>query len=80
MNEPRLAVDVRCAAEMLSISPRQVQNYLRLKILRGRKLGRRTVIPVSELSRLLRSDQPCASLKGERLDATNNTQAEQATV
>ena len=58
MHDEPLAVDVKRAAEMLSISPRSIQNYLRLKIIRGRKLGRRTVIPVSELARLLRSDQP----------------------
>lgn len=61
MNDGPLAVDVKRAAEMLSISPRSIQNYLRLRIIKGRKLGRRTVIPVSELSRLLRSDQPSAS-------------------
>lgn len=61
METERLAVDVRRAAEMLGISARSVQNYLHLKILRGRKLGRRTVIPVAELSRLLRSDQPSGS-------------------
>jgi len=54
----KLAVSIREAAAMLSISPRSVQNYLRLKLLRGRKLGRRTVIPVRALEAFLRVDQP----------------------
>lgn len=49
----RLAVGIREAGEMLGVSGRSVQNYLRSGRIRGRKLGRRTVIPVTELSRLL---------------------------
>jgi hypothetical protein len=54
----KLAVDIRSAAEMLSVSPRTIQNYLRLKMLTGRKIGRRTVIPIRALENFLRTDQP----------------------
>jgi excisionase family DNA binding protein len=53
---PRLAVSIREAATMLSISPRSVQNYIRLKKLPARKIGRRTVIPVRALEAFLRTD------------------------
>jgi hypothetical protein len=54
----KLAVDIQSAAKMLSVSPRTIQNYLRAKMLIGRKIGRRTVIPVRALENFLRSDQP----------------------
>ncbi len=57
----RLAVGIRCAAEMLSVSPRTIQNYLRLKILPARKIGRRTVISVRALEIFLRTDHPSPS-------------------
>jgi hypothetical protein len=53
----KLAVSVREAAAMLSVSPRSVQNYIRLKILLARKIGRRTVIPVSALKAFLSKDR-----------------------
>jgi excisionase family DNA binding protein len=52
----KLAVSIREAAAMLSISPRSVQNYIRLKTLPARKIGRRTVIPVRALEAFLRTD------------------------
>ncbi len=57
-NPERLAVDIREAARLLSVSPRTIQNYLRAKMLPARKIGRRTVIPVRALENFLRSDQP----------------------
>jgi len=54
----KIAVSVREAAAMLSISPRSVQNYIHAKILPARKIGRRTVIAVRALEAFLRSDQP----------------------
>ena len=54
----RLAVDVRTAAAMLSVSPRTIQNYIRSKMLPARKLGRRTVIPIRALENFLRTDHP----------------------
>lgn len=54
----RLAVSIREAAGMLGISSRSVQNYLRLKLLPARKIGRRTLIRVRDLEAFLRADQP----------------------
>lgn len=54
----KLAVSVREAAAMLSISPRSVQNFLRAKVLPSRKIGRRTVISVRSLETFLRTDHP----------------------
>jgi excisionase family DNA binding protein len=52
----RLAVSTRDAAQMLSVSRRTIQNYIATKVLRARKIGRRTVIPVTELEAFLRTD------------------------
>ena len=54
----KLAVGIREAAEMLSVSPRSIQNYLAAKLLASRKIGRRTVIPMRSLEAFFRSDQP----------------------
>jgi excisionase family DNA binding protein len=59
----RLAVDVRTAADMLSVSPRTIGNYIAKKLLPARKLGRRRVIRMLDLEAFLRADQPEASLK-----------------
>src|ERR1700691_5454576 len=50
----RLAVSTREAAELLSVSPRTIQNYIAAKLLPARKIGRRTVIPVRSLEAFLR--------------------------
>jgi excisionase family DNA binding protein len=52
----KLAVDVRSAAQMLSVSPRTIQNYIAAKVLPARKIGRRTVISVRALEAFLRRD------------------------
>lgn len=52
----KLAVSVRDAATMLSVSTRTIQNYISAKLLPARKIGRRTVIPVRALENFLRSD------------------------
>jgi excisionase family DNA binding protein len=57
----KLAVDVREAAAMLSVSPRTIQNYIRAKMLLARKIGRRTVMPVRALEAFLRTDQASPS-------------------
>jgi excisionase family DNA binding protein len=57
----KLAVDVREAGRLLSVSSRTIQNYIRTKRLPGRKIGRRTVIPVRALEIFLRTDQPSPS-------------------
>jgi len=52
----KLAVDIREAARLLSVSPRTVHSYIRNKALSRRKLGRRTVILVRSLEAFVRSD------------------------
>jgi excisionase family DNA binding protein len=66
-HQDRLAVSVREAAAMLSVSPRTIQNYIRAKVLPGRKIGRRTVIPMRALELFLRSDHasPVPPVEGE---------------
>ena len=54
----RLAVDIREAGRLLSVSPRTIQNYIRAKMRPARKIGRRTVIAVRALENFLRQDQP----------------------
>jgi excisionase family DNA binding protein len=65
----RLAVDIRRAAEMLSVSPRTIQNYIHARLLPARKIGRRTVIPVRALEAFLRTDQPSPVVETARADA-----------
>jgi excisionase family DNA binding protein len=60
----RLAVSTREAAELLSVSPRTIQNYIAAKLLPARKIGRRTVIPVRSLEAFLRTDH-ASPLKAE---------------
>jgi excisionase family DNA binding protein len=57
-SSPKLAVSVREAAAMLSVSRRTIENFIAAKKLTARKLGRRTLIPVKALEALLRTDQP----------------------
>jgi Helix-turn-helix domain len=56
MEPQKLAVGTREAAKMIDVSPRTIQNYIAAKILKARKIGRRTVIPVKALELFLRSD------------------------
>jgi excisionase family DNA binding protein len=64
----KLAVSVRTAAEMISVSPRTVENYIRAKILPSRKVGKRRLITVRALQNFLRSDQPSPGLEVARAD------------
>jgi hypothetical protein len=53
----KLAVNIREAAAMLSVSPRTIQNYISAKVLFPvRKIGRRTVIPIRTLENFPRCD------------------------
>jgi excisionase family DNA binding protein len=52
----KLAVSVREASVMLSVSPRTIQNYIAAKLLPARKIGRRTVVTVRALEAFLRTD------------------------
>ena len=54
----RIAVDLKSASEMLSVSRRTLESYIRTKRLPSRKLGRRTLILVRDLDEFLRRDQP----------------------
>ncbi len=53
----KLAVGIQHAAQMLDVSVRTIENYLRAKVLPARKIGRRTVIPVQALKAFLSCDQ-----------------------
>jgi excisionase family DNA binding protein len=59
----QLAVSTRDAARMLSVSRRTIQSYITTKVLRVRKIGRRTVIPVRSLEEFLQSDHASPSPK-----------------
>jgi len=59
----RLAVSVREAAAMLSLSSRSIQNFIAAKRIPARKIGRRTLILVRDLEAFLRRDQPSASVR-----------------
>jgi excisionase family DNA binding protein len=66
MSEPKivekpLAVSLAEAAGMLAVSRRTVENYIRMRRLPARKLGRRTVVLLRDLENFLRRDQPSAS-------------------
>lgn len=63
----KLAVSVREASGMLSVSARTIQNYIAAKLLPARKIGRRTVIPVRALENFLRTDHasPVRPAEGE---------------
>jgi hypothetical protein len=65
----KLAVDIRQAAYLISVSPRTIQNYIRAKLLPSRKVGRRTVIPVRALENFLRTDQPSPGTEVARADS-----------
>jgi excisionase family DNA binding protein len=55
--EPQpLLVSLWQAAKLLSVSKRTVQNYVALKALPARKLGRRTLIPYSALVQFTKRD------------------------
>jgi len=49
----RLAVSVVEAAEMISLAPRTIRAWIASGKIRAVRLGRRVVIPVRELDRLL---------------------------
>jgi hypothetical protein len=54
----RLAVSAPEAAAMLSLSLRSIQNYIAIKKIPARKMGKRTLILVRDLEVFLRRDQP----------------------
>lgn len=64
----KLAVDLRTASAMLSVSRRTLENYIKAKRLPARKIGRRTVVLVRALENFLRSDQPSPKVEPARAD------------
>jgi excisionase family DNA binding protein len=63
MNEQPLLVSVKCAAQIISVSARTIQNLLAAKRLVARKIGRRTLILRSSLEQLTRRDTPSPSIE-----------------
>jgi hypothetical protein len=57
----KLAVDLKTASAMCALSRRTLENYIRSKRLRSRKIGRRTLVLVRDLENFLRHDQPSAN-------------------
>jgi hypothetical protein len=55
---PPLAVDLAAASRICMLSRRTLENYIRAKRLRARKVGRRTLILMRDLEAFLRVDQP----------------------
>lgn len=58
MQNDKLAVTRFEAARLLSISLRTLDSLLARGELRGRRVGRRVVLPIEELQRFLRKDHP----------------------
>jgi excisionase family DNA binding protein len=56
-NSEKLAVSVRDAAAMLSLSSRSIQSYIAAKKIPARKVGKCTLILVRDLEDFLREDQ-----------------------
>jgi excisionase family DNA binding protein len=50
---PRQAVSVREAARLLSISPRTVDKYVALKIIRAVRVGRRVLVPMKSVNEVV---------------------------
>jgi excisionase family DNA binding protein len=44
---------------MLSVPRRTLSNHIRAGILPARKIGKRTLLPVKDLKKFLKRDQPC---------------------
>ena len=57
MGTSKLAVDLREAAAILSVSPRTIANYIHAGILPSIRIGKRRVITVRALEEFLRADR-----------------------
>lgn len=53
-----IAVTVQEAGRLTSLSPHTIRSYIRQRKLRGVHVGRRVVVPVSELQRLIAEGSP----------------------
>jgi hypothetical protein len=56
-----IALGMADAAKLIGVSRRSLENYARAKLLRVRKIGRRSVILRRDLDRFLATDQPSVS-------------------
>jgi excisionase family DNA binding protein len=63
-----ILVSIRQAAELLGVCPRTVTNLLVAKKLKGRKLGRRTLIRYADLVQFSRHDHTTAPEQPQRHD------------
>jgi excisionase family DNA binding protein len=51
--KPRQAVSIREAAHLLSISPRTVDKYVALKVIRTVRVGRRVLVPMASVNEIV---------------------------
>jgi excisionase family DNA binding protein len=58
MKDEKILVDRKAAAEALSISVRAVDYLISQRKLRVRRLGKRVLVPRTELERFARGDHP----------------------
>ena len=61
-----LAVGLWQAAEISGLSRRTLENHIRMKRLRARKVGRRTLIMMRDLEKFLSHDQPSPPVESAR--------------
>ena len=54
----KLAVDLRTATVLTSLSRRTLQRYIVAQKLPARKIGRRTIVLMGEIKKFLSKDQP----------------------
>jgi excisionase family DNA binding protein len=55
---PRQAVSIREAARLLSISPRTVDKYVALKVIRTVRVGRRVLVPMKSVNEVASKGVP----------------------
>jgi excisionase family DNA binding protein len=68
---PLQAVSVREAARLLSISPRTVDKYIALKVIRHVRIGRRVLIPMKSLNEVVSTGIP--SSRNSKSTGENNS-------
>ncbi len=64
-----LAVDVREAARLLSVSPHSIRRWIRTGRLHAIRLSRRVLVPVAECERLAREGMATGDGATSRLEA-----------
>jgi excisionase family DNA binding protein len=71
-----ILVSIRQAAELLAVCPRTITNLLAAKKLKGRKLGRRTLLSYRELLEFSRHDHATTPEQPQRRDHVTATEAQ----